>query len=224
VAQMPTSFPPGSFLAGLGRGTQLELVTSGRRMELPAGATVLFEGDLSDRVVLVIEGALRVFATSEGGREVLVTVAGPGEILGEMSALDGRPHSASVNTIERADVVLVPAKDFRSKMDEHAELAVAVALRLTRELRRVLRQRIDLEVLDVPSRLALSLVHLADRLDGRTGRIELPITQRELAETCGASREAVSKALATFRARGWVRTDRRSITVLDLDALRARAS
>jgi len=224
VAEMPTSFPPGSFLAGLDRATRLELLRAGRRMSLPAGATVLFEGDLSDRVVVVIEGALRVFATSANGREVLVTVAGPGEILGEMSALDGRPHSASVNTIEPADVVLVPARDFRSKMDERPGLAVAVALRLTRELRHVLAQRIDLEVHDVPARLALSMVHLADRLDGRNGRIELPITQRELAEACGASREAVSKALAAFRARGWVRTDRRSITVLDLEALRARAA
>jgi len=211
-------------MATLDRGTQLALLASGRRMSLPADATVLFEGDLSDRVVVVVEGTLRIFATSEGGREVLVTVAGPGEILGEMSALDGKPHSASVNTIEPADVVLVPAREFRSKMDEHAGLAVAVALRLTRELRHVLQQRIDLEVHDVPARLALSMVHLAERLDGRSGRIELPVTQRELAEACGASREAVSKALAAFRARGWVLTDRRSITVLDLEALRARAS
>jgi CRP/FNR family transcriptional regulator, cyclic AMP receptor protein len=76
----------------------------------------------------------------------------------------------------------------------------------------------------VPARLARSMVDLADRLDPRSGEVELPVSQRELAESCGASREAVTKALATFRARGWVRTGRRSVTVLDLSALRARSS
>ena len=80
------------------------------------------------------------------------------------------------------------------------------------------------EALDVPTRLAQTIVALADRLDVRQGSIELPVSQRELAESCGASREAVTKALATFRTRGWVSTDRRSVTVLDLEAIRARAS
>jgi CRP/FNR family cyclic AMP-dependent transcriptional regulator len=224
VADIPTSFPPGSFLASLDRQDQMELVRTGRRMSLPPGATLLFEGDLSDRVVVVFEGALRVFATAANGREVLVTVAGPGEILGEMSALDGQPHSASVNTIDHAQVSLVPATEFRSSMSSNARIAQAVALRLTRELRRVMRQRVDLEAYDVPARLAQTLVDLGERLPTRGGAIELPVSQRELAEVCAASREAVTKALASFRDHGWVRTGRRSITVLDVDALRARAS
>lgn len=224
MADIPTSFPPGSFLASLDRQDQLELVRTGRRMSLPAGATLLFEGDLSDRVVVVFAGALRVFATAANGREVLVTVAGPGEILGEMSALDGQPHSASVNTLDPAEVTLVPAVEFRSLMGSNAKIARGVALRLARELRRVVRQRVDLEAYDVPARLAQTLVDLADRLDARNREIELPLSQRELAESCGASREAVTKALAVFRNRGWVRTGRRSITVLDIDGLRARSS
>jgi CRP/FNR family transcriptional regulator, cyclic AMP receptor protein len=211
-------------MAALTRSDQLELIGEGRHVSLPAGATILFEGDLSDRVVLVLDGAIRVFATVATGREVLVTVAGPGEILGEMSALDGQPHSASVNTLDRAEVVLVAAATFRSMMESNPKIGVAVALRLTHELRHVMQQRVGLEAFDVPARLAQSLVALAERLDTRGGRVELPVSQRELAESCGASREAVTKALATFRGRGWVRTGRRSITVLDLDALRGRAS
>jgi CRP/FNR family cyclic AMP-dependent transcriptional regulator len=224
MTDIPTSFPPGSFMAALTRSDQIELVRDGRQVSLPAGATILFEGDLSDRVVIVLEGAIRVFATVTTGREVLVTVAGPGEILGEMSALDGEPHSASVNTLDHAEVVLIPAATFRSLIGSNARIGLAVSLRLTHELRHVLRQRVGLEAFDVPARLAQSMVDLADRLDARSGRVELPVTQRELAESCGASREAVTKALATFRSRGWVRTGRRSITVLDLDALRVRAS
>jgi CRP/FNR family transcriptional regulator, cyclic AMP receptor protein len=202
---------------------QLEVVREGHRMTLPAAATLLFEGDLSDRVVVVVAGAVRVFATASNGREVLVTVAGPGEILGEMSAVDGQTHSASVNTLEEADVVLVPAASFRALMQRNPRVSFAVATRLTRELRHNLQQRVGIEALDVPTRLAQAIVALADRLDVRDGKIELPVSQRELAESCGASREAVTKALATFRNRGWVSTDRRSITVIDIEALRARA-
>jgi CRP-like cAMP-binding protein len=155
---------------------------------------------------------------------VLVTVAGPGEIMGEMSAVDGQAHSASVNTLDEADVVLVPAASFRGVMQSNARVAFAVASRLTRELRHVLQQRIGIEALDVPTRLAQTMVSLAERLAVREGGVELPVSQRELAESCGASREAVTKALAAFRTRGWVVTDRRSIRVLDLEALRARAS
>ena len=222
MAETPKSFPDGSFLAGLDEADRSELLREGRPMSLPAGATLLFEGDLSDRVVVVLGGTLRVFSTVATGREVLVTVAGPGEILGEMSALDGQPHSASVNTVDPAEVVLVPAEGFRSVLRSNARIATAVALRLTGELRRVLRQRVDLEAYDVPARLARCLVDLAERLAGGGGEIELPVSQRELAESCGASREAVTKALGTFRARGWVRTGRRSITVIDVDALRTR--
>jgi CRP/FNR family cyclic AMP-dependent transcriptional regulator len=229
MTDIPTSFPPGSlpagsFLAGLPDADRDELLRDARRMRLPAGATLLFEGDLSDRVVVVLGGTVRVFVTAANGREVLLTLAGPGEILGEMSALDGQAHSASVNTVDPAEVALVPAAAFRSSLQRNATLAFAVALRLTRELRNVMRQRVGLEAFDVPTRLAQRIVELAERLDAGTGSIQLPVSQHELAETCGAPREAVTKALATFRARGWVRTDRRSLTVLDLDALRARAS
>ena len=219
-----TPFPAGSFMGLLDPADQLEIVRDGRRMTLPAGATLLFEGDLSDRVVVVLSGAVRVFATASNGREVLVTVAAAGEIMGEMSAVDGQAHSASVNTLDEADVVLVPAASFRAVMLRNPRVAFAVATRLTRELRHVLQQRVGIEALDVPTRLARTMVTLADRLDVRAGRVQLPVSQRELAEACGASREAVTKALATFRGRGWVDTDRRAITVLDLEALRARAS
>jgi CRP/FNR family transcriptional regulator, cyclic AMP receptor protein len=220
----PTSFPAGSFMGLLDPADQLEVVRDGRRMTLPAGATLLFEGDLSDRVVVVLDGAVRVFATASNGREVLVTVAGPGEIMGEMSAVDGQAHSASVNTLDEADVVLVPAASFRAVMQANTRVAFAVATRLTRELRHVLQQRVGVEALDVPTRLAQVMVSLAERLAVGEDGVELPVSQRELAESCGASREAVTKALAAFRSRGWVMTDRRSIRVLDLEALRSRAS
>ena len=225
MADRANSFPPGSFLAGLDDATRTSLVEAGRRMALPDGSSLLFEGDDSGRVIVILAGSARVFSTAANGREILVTVAGPGEILGEMSALDGHPHSASSTTVGEADVVLVPGDTFRSLLASNAALGLAVALRLTRELRRMMHQRVDLEAFDVPTRLARILVDRADQAEPHDdGAIELPISQHELAEACGASREAVTKALGTFRARGWVRTERRSITVVDPEALRARAT
>ena len=224
MADRATSFPPGSFLAGLDDATRMSLIDAGRRMSLADGSSLLFEGDDSGRVIVILGGNARVFSTAANGREVLVTVAGPGEILGEMSALDGQPHSASSTAVGDTEVVLVPGEAFRELLASNATLATAVAVRLTRELRRVVHQRVDLEAFDVPTRLAGILVDLAGRVAPGDDAIELPISQHELAEWCGASREAITKALGTFRSRGWVRTGRRSITVLDVEALRARAS
>jgi CRP/FNR family cyclic AMP-dependent transcriptional regulator len=221
---MSVDVPAGSFLGGLEETDRVELERAGRRMHLPAGATILFEGDRSERVALILDGTARVFATAANGREVLVTVAGPGEILGEMSALDGRPHSASVTALDDVEAVLIPTATFRSIVLANARIATAVAARLTRELRRVVHQRVDLEAYDVPARLASVLVELHDRFARDDGPVELPVSQHELAEWCGASREAVTKALASFRGRGWVRTGRRSVIVLDVAALRTRAS
>jgi CRP/FNR family cyclic AMP-dependent transcriptional regulator len=215
--------PLGSFLGSLDDADRMELESAGRRMTLPKG-TLLFEGDTSGRVALILDGTARVFATATNGREVLVTVVGPGEILGEMAALDGHPHSASVTALDDVVAVLIPTTTFRSILLGNARVATAVATRLTRELRRVMHQRVDLEAYEVPARLASVLVELHDRFARGDGPVELPVSQRELAEWCGASREAVTKAMATFRDRGWVRTRRGTVMVDDVDALRARAS
>jgi len=215
-------FPPSSFLAGLTDASLERLIAAGRHLTLADGSSLLFEGDASGRVIVILRGGARVFSTAANGREVLVTEVGAGEILGEMSALDGLPHSASSSAIGGTDVVLVPGEAFRDLLEADAPLATAVARRLTRELRRMMHKRVDLEAFDVPTRLAGCLVQLAEAADGDPP-FELEVSQHELAERCGASREAVTKALATFRSRGWVRTGRRSITVVDVEALRSRA-
>jgi hypothetical protein len=224
VTDIPTSFPPDSFMAALPLADQLDLVRDGRAMTLPAGATLLFEGDLSG------PGRDRGRGHDPGVRDRRHPLRRPrhGPRLQRDPGRDVRPERTAAFGVRehagsrsgRPD----PAATFRSRMDENPRIAVAVALRLTRELRHVLRQWVGLEAFDVPARLARSMVDLADRLDARSGAVELPVSQRELAESCGASREAVTKALATFRSRGWVRTGRRSVTVLDLSALRARSS
>ena len=221
MTAFPTSFPSGTFLAELNAAGQEAVLSTARRVELPSGSSLLFEGDLSGRVVVMLTGAARVSATAANGRQILLNMVGPGEILGQVSALDGGPHSASVTTVTDADVVFLDADVFRALLNAHPVVTEAVATALARDLRRVERHRVELAAYDVPTRLAGRLAYLADRLTER-GPAEIPVSQRELAEWCGASREAVTKALKTFRALGWVQTHQRSITILDPDALRAR--
>ena len=222
MADLAASVPAETFLAELEDAQRNVAISIGRVVDVPPGSSLLFEGDLSGRIVVLLAGAARVFATAANGREVLLNVVGPGELLGQVSALDGGPHSASVTTVGDATVVFIEADAFRSLMRTVPLVAEAVARTLARDLRRVERHRVELSAYDVPTRLAGRLVYLADRLIGPPP-VEIPISQRELAEWCGASREAVTKALKGFRARGWVRTDQRSIVLLDPDALRARA-
>ena len=223
MADADPAFPSQTFLGGLSIEDRETLIGQGRRMQVPAGASLLFEGDRSGRVAVMLVGAARVFATAVNGREVLLNVVGPGAILGQVSALDGEPHSASVNATEPSEVVFVDADAFRSILDARPAIAGAVARTLAADLRRVERHRVELAAYDVPTRLAGLLVELASRfpVDGAT--VDLPVSQRELAEWCGASREAVTKAMKGFRDHGWVRTEQRSVTVLELDALRSRA-
>jgi CRP/FNR family transcriptional regulator, cyclic AMP receptor protein len=223
LADLDASTTPTPLLDTLDDGQRDQLLNSGRDVTLPAGSSLLFEGDVSGRVVAIVSGAARVFATAANGREVLLNVVGPGEVLGTVSALDGGPHSASVTTIAEAEVVFLDAAAFRELLDRHAWLAEAVAAALARDLRRVERHRVELSAYDVPTRLAGRLVYLADHVADRAPPVTLPVSQRELGEWCGASREAVTKALKSFRARGWVETHQGSITIVDLDAIRGRA-
>jgi CRP-like cAMP-binding protein len=223
LADLRSSFAPTPLLTALDEEQRRALLEAGRSVTLPAGSSLLFEGDISGRVVALVSGVARVFATAENGREVLLNVVGPGELLGTVSALDGGPHSASVTVVGEADVVFIDASSFRRLLAAEPRFATAVAATLARDLRRVERHRVELSAYDVPTRLAGRLVDLVDQIAGGAPPVTVPVSQRELAEWCGASREAVTKALKAFRGRGWVATDQGSVTILDIGALRARA-
>jgi CRP-like cAMP-binding protein len=223
LADLHASGAPTPLLTALDDAQRASLLSTGRSVALPAGSSLLFEGDVSGRVVALVSGFARVFATAQNGREVLLNVVGPGELLGTVSALDGGPHSASVTALGEAEVVFIDATTFRRLLGAEPSLAAAVAAALARDLRRVERHRVELSAYDVPTRLAGRLVDLADHIADGALPVTLPVSQRELAEWCGASREAVTKALKGFRSRGWVATDQGSVTLLDIDALRARA-
>jgi CRP-like cAMP-binding protein len=203
-----------------------DLVSRGARRHFKRGAYLLTEGEISDHVAVVLTGRAKVSSFTPDGREVVLAVRGPGDLLGELSALDGGVRSASVSALEPVEALIIPSERFEHFLQDHARLAVMLLQMMSRRLRDADRKRIEFGAYDTPGRVARRIIELADRYgeaEARGVRITLSLTQDELAGWSGASREAVSKALRHFRNRGWIETGRRSIVVLNVDALRTLA-
>lgn len=215
-----------SFLERLSAGDRDDLTALGRRRTLKRATTLFTEGDTSDRVVIIESGRIKISYFTEDGREVVLAVRGPGELLGEFSAIDGEPRSATATALDDAEVLVISAEDFRSFVRERSSSAFALLELVVARIRDADRKRIEFAAYDTVGRVARRLVEMAERFgtpDERGTKIDLPLSQDELAGWTGASREAVSKALQHLRGRGWIETGRRNIIVLDLEALAKRA-
>jgi CRP-like cAMP-binding protein len=178
-------------------------------------------------VYVVLEGRVKAFSSAASGREALLAIRRPGDLLGEFAVIDGRARSASAAAMEPVVLLSIPADRFLALVDEEPGIALPLLRSVVSKLREADRIRSQFASHDVSARLAARLAELAADYgvpeDGGI-RIDLPITQLELAEWVGGSREAVTKALHALRNRGLVETGRRTITVRDLDGLHARAA
>lgn len=183
------------------------------------------EGERSDRMVVIVAGYAKVSYFTEEGREVLLAIRGPGDLLGELAALDGEPFSATVTALEDVEALIMTVDDFRTVLTRYPDVGLNLFKSLSRKLRDADRKRVEFAAYDSVGRVASRLVELAetfgvDTLDGI--RIGLPLTQEELAGWTGCSREAVAKALQSLRNRNLIETHRRGVTVRDLEGLRQR--
>jgi CRP-like cAMP-binding protein len=190
------------------------------------GEVVFSEGDVAERVFLLERGWVLIRSSDANGRDVVLGLRGPGEVLGELSALDGKPRSATAVAADDLEVVVAPAQVLHDALahdhDATRELLVLIAERL----READRRRLEYTTMDTLARVATRLLELAERFgepapDGV--RVELPLVQEDLARWCGASRESTVKALRTLRGLGVVTTARRTVTVHDEAGLRQAA-
>ncbi len=199
----------------------------GRRQRLRVGTTLITEGDASSRVILLLSGRVKISTISEEGQETVLAFRGGGEILGELAALDGEDHMASVTVVEEGEALVVPAARFVAALETEPGVALALLRSVIGRLRYADRIRAEFVALDVAGRVAKRLVDLAaaygEPHEGGT-RIGLQLSQRELAGWVGASREAVNKALAQLEELGLIARDHGSIVVRDAEGLRDRAS
>jgi CRP/FNR family cyclic AMP-dependent transcriptional regulator len=213
------------FLGSLSDGDADALRSAGVRRTYRPHVTLVHQDDEAGPVVVLLDGRAKV-AVTEGGREAIFGVAGPGELIGELAAIEGSPRSTTVTTLEPVDALVIPRSDFLGVLNRRPRIALAILRVVARRLRYADAQRAQFATLDVAGRLAQRLLELSERFGHeQEGAIEirLPFSQEELANWVGASREAVSKAFQLLRTLGIVETGRRRVTVLDLEALRRQA-
>lgn len=184
------------------------------------------EGDAGDELYIVSSGKLKIGRESSDGRENLLSVVGPGEIIGELSLFDPGPRSTSVTAVSQSELLSLKHDDLTTWLNERPQAAMNLLKALAQRLRRTNETVGDLVFSDVPGRVAKALLDLAARFskpapDGVL--VAHDLTQEELAQLVGASRETVNKALADFAARGFIRLEARSVVILDMDRMRNRA-
>jgi CRP-like cAMP-binding protein len=189
------------------------------------GAIVFREGDSGDSLHIVVEGSVRIFVASASGEEATIALLGPGEFVGHLALLDGRPRSASAVAAQRTRTLVVTRNTFAQWLSARPKAALALLEALSLQLRRTDEALADLAFLDLPQRLAKRLLDLAAgypelRTSGPAGVPRLRITQGELASMLGVSRESVNKQLNAFARAGWIALSRGAVTLTDPGALR----
>jgi len=195
-------------------------------VRLGRGQTLFSEGDEGDRLYVMLSGKVKLTRKSADGRENLLAVLGPGEMLGELSLFDPGPRTASAVAVTDAVLAGLGHDDLRPFIMRQPEVAVHLLKALATRLRRTNDVVADLVFTDVPGRVAKALLDLAERFGKQSEdglHVHHDLTQEELAQFVGASRETVNKALAEFALRGWLRIEAKAVVLLDVERLRRRA-
>jgi CRP-like cAMP-binding protein len=214
-----------SLLAELTDAERTALAPGLRRRRYARGQVIFVTGDPGTGLYLVERGRVKLLRASAEGRELVLRVAGPGEVFGELALLDDEPRSADAVALEPCQLLLLAAADFRRFLDGQPGVARRLLALLSRRLRATTRQAEEAAFLGVPARLARLLVTLAEaEADGPPGAAGVTLgarlTQAELAALIGATRESVNRCLGDYERRGLVRRDGGRLTVLRPEALR----
>jgi CRP/FNR family cyclic AMP-dependent transcriptional regulator len=214
---------PAHFLSSLSDDERSAFHALGRVRRFGKGEALFHEADDTGGVVAILSGRVKVWVVGAAGREVVLRVPGPGELVGELSAIAGRPRTATVTAVDQVEAIAVRAEDFRRFLLEYPRVAPLVFEHVAALLAEADRQRIDFATRDVTARIASRLIELTETSGEPTPdgvRITLALSQEELAAWSGASREGVARSLQMLRELGWIVTRRREITVLDVNGLR----
>ncbi len=177
--------------------------------------------------MILLIGRVKVSRVSDDGRELILRVRDPGDVLGELAFIDGHPRLATVTALEPVTALVIPSRAFRAHLERTPRVAVALLEVVTRRFRETTLKREQFTASDTIGRLAARIVELADRYGTPTDAgivVTLPLSHEELGGWTGASRAGVAHAFRTLRELGWVHTERRRVLVRDLQALRARAA
>jgi CRP/FNR family transcriptional regulator, cyclic AMP receptor protein len=197
-----------------------------QHVDIARGERLFDEGDAGDKLYVALEGKVKLTRTAADGRENLLSVIGPGEMFGELSLFDPRPRTQTATALTDSRLAALDHQALRDWLTGRPDMALHLLRALAQRLRRTNEVMTDLVFTDVPGRVAKALLDLADRFgvqrpDGV--QVNHDLTQEELAQLVGASRETVNKALADFVGRGWIQLSAKSVLLVDPERLRRRA-
>ncbi len=178
----------------------------------PKNTIIILDGDDSDSLYIILAGKVKVFLTDEAGKEVTLNYQAVGEYFGEMALLDDQPRSASVMTVEASECAVLPKVHFTQFISEHPEIAMGIIRHLTGRMRVLTDKVKNLALLDVYGRVKQTLMDLSEDKEGQRVVSER-LTQQELANMVGASREMVTRILKDLTKGGYIEIDNKRITI-----------
>lgn len=190
------------------------------------GSVIFDEGEPGDRLYIITSGKVKLARHAADGRENLLTVMGPSDMFGELSIFDPGPRTSSAICVTEVHAATMNSELLHKWIAEYPEISEQLLRVLARRLRRTNSALADLIFTDVPGRVAKTLLQLANRFgiqEGGALRVNHDLTQEEIAQLVGASRETVNKALATFAQRGWIRLEGKSVLIVNTEHLAKRA-
>jgi CRP-like cAMP-binding protein len=194
-------------------------------VKISKGSILFAEGDEGDQLYVIAEGKLKLGTSSGDGRENLLSILGPGEMFGELSLFDPGPRTSTATAVTDAKLLSLGQEKLLPWLAENPKVSLQLLARLAQRLRRTNEAVGDLVFSDVPGRVAKALIDLGERFGKKTDEglfVHHDLTQEELAQLVGASRETVNKALADFAGRNWLKLDGRAVLITDFERLSKR--
>ncbi|HEV3007565.1 MAG TPA: cyclic nucleotide-binding domain-containing protein [Burkholderiales bacterium] len=190
------------------------LTTMVTRKSSPRSTTIMAGGDATDSLYIVLSGRLKVMMSDSEGKEVILTILGPGEFFGEMGLIDDEPRSATVMTIEPCELLSIAKRDFKKCLAENFEMAMAVMRSLVKRLREADRKIGSLALLDVYGRVARLLLDMSENVDGEKV-VTKRLPKQDIAKMIGASREMVSRVMKDLQTGGYIEMRGSTIVLRD---------
>jgi len=178
----------------------------------PGNTILITEGDETDSLYVIAEGQVKAYASDEHGKEVILSMMGPGEYFGELALVDDAPRSASIMTLTSCKLMIITKRDFQSCLAEHPEMSYSLIRALTRQVRHLTERVKSLALMDVYGRVARTLLQLAEEKDGKLV-IEQRLTHQDIANMVGASREMVSRIFKDLTSGGYLTVKNKTITI-----------
>lgn len=214
-----------SVLSGLPQEALDDLLKRARPVRFGKGDAIFNRGDAGDSMKVVLAGRIKVSNVSANAREVVLNFLGPGDLLGELGALDGKERSADAIALEETECLVIYRRDLLSLIEAHPKALMGLVTALTAKLRDA-SAMVEHGLLQMAGKAAKGLIRLADRHGRRVADgvlVDLKLSQRDLGNYVGLSRENTSRELGRLKDEGLIRIEGSQIVILDLDALHDRA-